>query len=172
MVDDNEVNRDVASMILEKDHRVTTAANGLEALQRISAHAFDVVLMDVQMPVMDGIAATTVIREIEQERSLSRILPGDLYDDLARRLRGGHVLIVAMTAHAMGEDRDICLAAGMDGYITKPFRPVQLSEVLRSLVFSPMSPHTLTPIDPKAGLADNHPSEVSGSTSPPGFVDS
>ena len=172
IVDDNEVNRDVASMILEKDHRVTTAANGLEALQRISAHAFDVVLMDVQMPVMDGIAATTVIREIEQERSLSRILPGDLYDDLARRLRGGHVLIVAMTAHAMGEDRDICLAAGMDGYITKPFRPVQLSEVLRSLVFSPMSPHTLTPIDPKAGLADNHPSEVSGSTSPPGFVDS
>ncbi|WP_319587378.1 ATP-binding protein [uncultured Desulfobulbus sp.] len=133
VVDDNEVNRDVASMTLEQDHRVATASNGLEALIILAADAFDVILMDVQMPEMDGLAATAVIRALEQGLPPREELPEDLVRDLDKRLRGGHIPIVAMTAHAMGEDRELCLATGMDNYLTKPFQPDQLSEMLRSL---------------------------------------
>nr|WP_321283904.1 ATP-binding protein [uncultured Vibrio sp.] len=132
IVDDNEVNRDVASMMLEKNHRVTTAADGLEALHQISANAFDLVLMDVQMPEMDGLAATTVIRAIEQDAPLSLHLPDTLYEHLVQRLRGGHLPVVAMTAHATTEDHEMCLNAGMDDYLTKPIQPDQLSSFLQS----------------------------------------
>ena len=131
VVDDNEVNRNVALTMLEKDHRVVTADNGLEALEALCTYTFDLILMDVQMPEMDGLIATTTIRALEQRLQVRENLPRDLIRDLDSRLRGGHIMIIAMTAHAMGSDRERCLAAGMDGYITKPFQPAQLLEVCR-----------------------------------------
>jgi nitrogen fixation negative regulator NifL len=133
VVDDNEVNRDVASMLLEEWHAVTTAGNGLEALQALANAPFDIVLMDVQMPVMDGLKATAIIRTAEQGRLLAMELPGQLRGRLEKNLAGGHLAIVAMTAHAMGGDREMCLHSGMDAYITKPFQPDQLLAVLASL---------------------------------------
>jgi two-component system, sensor histidine kinase len=134
VVDDSEVNRDLASMMLEKDHVVTTAANGLKALTALASRSFDVILMDVQMPVMDGLSATSIIRTIENGGLVPRELPDDIPLSLVGRLIGGHIPIVAMTAHAMSEDRDMCLSAGMDRYITKPFQYDQLTSVLQSLI--------------------------------------
>ncbi|WP_319587381.1 ATP-binding protein [uncultured Desulfobulbus sp.] len=133
VVDDNEVNRDVASMILEKDHHVSTAADGQEALKVLAGATYDVVLMDVQMPLMDGLVTTAIIRALEKELPVPHDLPENLLGKLRNKLLSGHVPIVAMTAHAMGGDREMCLAAGMDGYITKPFQPAQLTEVFLSL---------------------------------------
>ena len=143
VVDDNEVNREVAAMILEEDHLVTAAVNGLEALKLLAAACFDVILMDVQMPEMDGLTATAVIRAMEQGRPFCHNLPEDLSFALAAKLAAGHIPIIAMTAQAMGGDREMCLAAGMDGYITKPFQPKQLMEVF----------HLLPPIDQGLGKA-------------------
>lgn len=108
LVEDNVVNQRVASGLLtRRGHAVTVAQDGREALDRLAHETFDLVLMDLQMPVMDGLEATVAIRERE-------------------RTTGGHVRIVAMTAHAMSSDRDRCLAAGMDGYLSKPIDPVAL----------------------------------------------
>jgi two-component system, sensor histidine kinase len=134
VVDDNEVNRDVAQLFLEKDHFVVTAHDGLEALRLLAKQPFDAVLMDVQMPLMDGLATTAIIRSLEKGRPHSQELPGDLARTLGRRLLGGHLPIIAMTAHAMGGDREMCLVAGMDSYITKPFQPKQLMEMCRVLL--------------------------------------
>jgi len=129
VVDDNEINRDVARMMLEKEHRVTTAENGVDALHLLSRESFDVVLMDVQMPLMDGLTTTVIIRALEEGRPVSPDLPVELFMALQRKLANGHVPIVAMTAHAMVGDREMCLKAGMDSYITKPFHPSQLTEL-------------------------------------------
>jgi len=134
VVDDNEVNRDVASMTLAQDHSVATANNGVEALTHLVAATFDVVLMDVQMPVMDGLAATKVIRSAEGKGIFPANLPETIAPELVRRLGGRHLPLVAMTAHALGGDREMCLQAGMDAYITKPFQPGQLQEVLATLL--------------------------------------
>ncbi|MDD2464911.1 MAG: PAS domain S-box protein [Desulfobulbus sp.] len=133
VVDDNEVNRDVAVMLLEQDHSVHTATNGLEALQILAQEEFDILLMDVQMPIMDGLIATRIIRQQEQGLPLDIELPDSIRPELTSRLRGGHLAIIAMTAHAMGGDREMCLNAGMDTYITKPFQPGHLLKVLNSL---------------------------------------
>ena len=107
LAEDNPVNQKVAQSILEKrGHTVIVAANGREAiaeLERTGWNGFDLVLMDVQMPQMDGYAATAAIREHE-------------------KTSGAHLPILAMTAHAMKGDRERCLQAGMDGYISKPFQ--------------------------------------------------
>jgi two-component system sensor histidine kinase/response regulator len=102
LTEDNIVNQRVALRILEKaGHQVAIAKNGREALRLLSEQPFDLVLMDVQMPEMDGFEATAVIRGLEKRT-------------------GRHIPIIAMTAHAMAGDRERCLAAGMDGYISKP----------------------------------------------------
>jgi two-component system, sensor histidine kinase and response regulator len=102
VVEDNPVNRLLATRLIEKQgHVVAAATNGQEALNRLEAETFDCVLMDVQMPVMDGFEATAAIRRMERESGAS--LP-----------------VIAMTAHAMAGDLERCLAAGMDGYVTKP----------------------------------------------------
>jgi len=102
VVDDNEVNRRLATRLMEKQgHSVVSAVSGRGAMDALKKQAFDVVLMDVQMPDMDGFEATQMIREGERQT-------------------GAHVPIIAMTAHAMEGDRERCLSAGMDGYVSKP----------------------------------------------------
>ena len=113
LAEDNPVNQRLASRLLEKrGHSVVVAGNGREALEALEKERFDLVFMDVQMPVMDGFEATAAIRKMEG---------------------GGEVRlpVVALTAHAMKGDREKCLAGGMDGYLTKPIRPQELDEVLR-----------------------------------------
>ena len=134
LVDDNKFNREVAQMILEKEHSVTTAKNGLEALYILGQQSFDLVLMDVQMPMMDGLATTSVIRAIEQGLPVLHDIPQDLLVSLKGRLYLNKIPIVAMTAHAMGGDKEMCITAGMDYYITKPFQPRQLIKMFRSLL--------------------------------------
>jgi len=109
------VNRRLARFLLEKKgHTVITAEDGREALVVLEKETVDLVLMDVQMPGMDGLEATRVIR--------------------AREAAGGfHLPIVALTAHAMSGDRDYCVAAGMDDYLTKPIRAEDLHRVLASV---------------------------------------
>jgi signal transduction histidine kinase/CheY-like chemotaxis protein len=108
VVDDRHVNREVARHLLERrGHSVTVADGGATAIERLIEREFDVVLMDVEMPGMTGFDATAAIREREKRGA-------------------GRVRIVAMTAHAMAGDRDRCLAAGMDEYLTKPVRPTEL----------------------------------------------
>ena len=80
---------------------------------------------------MDGLTATGIIRTLELDQRLPQPLSEPLHTNLSTRLRGGHVQILAMTAHAMDEDLKMCLAAGMDGYITKPFQPDQLITTLQ-----------------------------------------
>ena len=115
LAEDNPINRRVVVRILEKqEHVVSVAANGIEALDAVARQDFDVILMDVQMPAMDGLEATAAIRRQE--------------------LAGGrHTPIVAMTAHAIKGDREMCLDAGMDSYIAKPIRAEDLLNALDRL---------------------------------------
>ncbi|WP_051305922.1 response regulator [Desulfogranum mediterraneum] len=135
VADDNEVNRDLACMILEEKHRVSTAENGLEALELLAEKQFTLMLMDVQMPLMDGITTTQIIRNIEQGRPSGHKLSPDLEQRLSAQLTDKHLPIIALTAHALGSDKALCLDAGMDAYIPKPFQLEQLeltfSEVLQ-----------------------------------------
>jgi len=119
LVEDNPVNQTVAVKMLEKvGHTITVAANGQEALDYFDKERFDLILMDVQMPVMGGLEATQAIRAREARRSWAA---GGKWQSTP---------IVAMTAHAMQGDRDRCLMAGMDDYIAKPIKPVELHGVI------------------------------------------
>jgi two-component system sensor histidine kinase/response regulator len=110
LVEDNKVNQLVARRLLEKrGYTVVVANNGQEALAILDDEAFGCVLMDVQMPEMDGFQCTAIIRERE-------------------RLTGAHLPIIAMTAHAMKGDEARCLTAGMDAYLSKPIQPDELFE--------------------------------------------
>ena len=112
VAEDNIVNQRVAEGLLtRRGHLVTVVGNGREAVDALRRGEFDVVLMDVQMPEMDGFEATAAIREWERET-------------------GHRVRIVAMTAHAMSGDRERCLAAGMDGYLSKPIDQRSLYDVV------------------------------------------
>jgi two-component system sensor histidine kinase/response regulator len=115
LAEDSLVNQKLAVALLEKyGHSVCVANNGREALAALESQGFDLVLMDVQMPEMDGYEATALIREREKRT-------------------GEHVLIVAMTAHAMQGDRQRCLDAGMDEYVSKPIRVAQLFDTIKSV---------------------------------------
>jgi PAS domain S-box-containing protein len=115
LAEDNPVNQTLAMRILERlGHKAQVANNGKEALERAQEEEFDVILMDVQMPEMDGLEATMAIREAEAG---------------SRK----HVPIVAMTAHAMKGDREKCLDAGMDGYLSKPIRVDELKKVMSEI---------------------------------------
>ena len=116
LAEDNVVNQKLASRLLEKHgHNVVTAANGRQALERLENESFDLVLMDVQMPEIDGFEATATIRKKEEAT-------------------GTHLPIVAMTAHAMQGDKERCLAAGMDGYLSKPLNVKELLAVVQSVL--------------------------------------
>jgi len=113
LAEDNVVNQRLALAILtKKGHDVVVAGNGQEAVAMFEQEPFDLILMDVQMPEMDGFEATARIREKEKETM-------------------GHIPIIAMTAHAMKGDRERCLAAGMDGYLAKPVQPDVIAETIR-----------------------------------------
>lgn len=161
VVDDNEVNRDLARMVLERDHQVMVAETGLVALHTLaSGSKVEVVLMDVQMPQMDGLTATRIIRAIEQGKESPVPLDEELQRKLIKRLAGKHLPIIAMTAHAMGGDQEMCLAAGMDEYVTKPFQPEQLIGALMSLKELDAGSWSImagmpTPFVPKADIDDD-----------------
>src|SRR5206468_148352 len=117
VAEDNAVNQRVVVRLLEKmGHIPVIARNGQEAVETYESRPFDVVLMDVQMPVMDGLTAATAIRENEARHPGRRRLP-----------------ILALTAYAMRGDRERCLAAGMDDYLTKPIKPDDLAAALNQL---------------------------------------
>jgi len=109
VVEDEPTNRALMQLALRRQHMETdTAIHGREAVEKWSQGDYDLIIMDIQMPVMDGITATRTIREEE-------------------RVRGGHIPILAMTAHAYSTDEEWCLNAGMDGYLSKP---VDLNDVI------------------------------------------
>jgi len=120
LAEDNPVNQKLAKRILERDgHRVVLATRGTEAVAKWREEPFDLVLMDVQMPDMDGLQATARIRQLEAAR-------------------GGHTFIVAMTANAMKGDEEACLEAGMDAYLSKPIQRDRLSAVLAARLTNPV----------------------------------
>jgi two-component system, sensor histidine kinase and response regulator len=115
LAEDNMVNQRLAFRLLEKQgHVIVLANNGQEALDHLLKDSFDLILMDVQMPDVDGLEATREIRKREVST-------------------GKHIPIVAMTAHAMEGDRERCIEAGMDDYISKPIKASMLFEVIERL---------------------------------------
>jgi CheY-like chemotaxis protein/HPt (histidine-containing phosphotransfer) domain-containing protein len=136
VAEDNTVNQKLARALLERaGHHVVVAENGQVAVDLVRESDFDVILMDVQMPVLGGFEATRAIREWEQKV-------------------GGHIPIIAVTARAMAGDREDCLAAGMDGYVAKPLRAAAVFEVIESLV--PAARHEAAPAQaPASGIFDS-----------------
>ncbi len=143
LVEDNPVNQQVALGILKKlGFRADIVPNGKEAIEALKRRDYDLVFMDIQMPEMDGLTATGIIRDPES------------------RVRNPKVPIIAMTAHAMRGDRKKCMDAGMSGYISKPIDPGALYETLKThlpddglLVKRPTSPIRLLPAEPEPGEA-------------------
>jgi CheY-like chemotaxis protein len=116
LAEDNIVNQRLAVRLLEKmGHSVVVADNGKNAIEEFRKGNFDIILMDVQMPEMDGLSATREIRQFE-------------LDD------GGHIPIIAMTAHAMKGDKQACFDAGMDSYLAKPFKAEGLLKVIEEVL--------------------------------------
>jgi CheY-like chemotaxis protein len=116
LAEDNVINQRLFVRLLEKQgHTTTVANNGREALAVLEQEEFDIVLMDVQMPEMDGFEATAHIRRQEQQT-------------------GAHITIIAMTAHAMEGDRERCLESGMDGYVSKPVQPADLFKLIAEIM--------------------------------------
>jgi signal transduction histidine kinase/DNA-binding response OmpR family regulator len=141
LAEDNLVNQRLAATLLERrGHHVTIAVNGREALAALARHRFDVVLMDVQMPEMGGFEATGAIREAE-------------------RATGAHVPIIAMTAHAMKGDRERCLTAGMDEYLTKPLDSRRLCTLVEQIATG-RQPVEMDP--PPAEISDQVLARVGG----------
>ncbi|MGA7525126.1 MAG: response regulator [Acidobacteriaceae bacterium] len=136
LAEDNEVNQKLARRLLEKrGHQVVVVRNGLEALDAVRREPFDLVLMDVHMPEMDGIEATQLLRA--EERETNR-----------------HQAIVAMTALVMKGDRERCLEAGMDGYLPKPIRSQELDQVLER--YTAQKQHSTAPESASPVAANGH----------------
>jgi CheY-like chemotaxis protein len=118
LAEDNQINQLVAKNLLEREgHLITLALDGRKAYEMAQNHCFDLILMDVQMPEMDGFQATAAIREWEQ-------------------LHNRRTPILAMTANALKGDRELCLSAGMDGYVTKPVNMQDLRSQIETVLAS------------------------------------
>ncbi|MBT3342374.1 MAG: response regulator [Gemmatimonadetes bacterium] len=129
LVEDNVLNRRVARALLATDeHQIIEAENGRLGVEVSQQQPFDLILMDIQMPEMDGFSATAAIRELERSASSSR------------------VPIIALTAHAMQEDRDRCLAAGMDDFVSKPIRRDALRQTIHRVMSSDQPATTVDPV--------------------------
>jgi signal transduction histidine kinase/HPt (histidine-containing phosphotransfer) domain-containing protein len=128
LVEDNPINRKLAQCVLERaGHSVEATESGTAGLSALERDRFDLVLMDVQMPGMDGVETTARIRERE-------------------KAAGGHIPVLALTAHAMPADRVRCLAAGMDGYLVKPIQPRLLLEAVGRLKLGSRGPTPVCPV--------------------------
>ena len=139
LTDDNAVNQKLVARVLEKwGQEVILATNGREALDLLEFEDFDLVLMDLQMPVMDGLEATAIIREREKET-------------------GEHIKIVAMTAHAMKRDRERCEAAGMDDFMAKPIRINEMSKIIKRHLSIEQPPRHLSNYGAEAFTAESNP---------------
>ena len=137
LAEDNVVNQKLAARLIEKwGHTVTVVGSGREALEALENSSFDVVLMDVQMPEMDGFEATAEIRKKE-------------------KTTGEHIPVIAMTAYAMRGDRERCLTAGMDGYVSKPVQPDELLRAIytHTQALRPAAPSTPLSDEPRPGPA-------------------
>lgn len=146
VAEDNPVNQLLAMRVLEKlGHKVTVVSDGREALSSAKTGRFDLIAMDVQMPEMDGLSATAAIREWE-------------------KTSGTHIPIIAMTAHAMKEDRERCLASGMDGYTSKPIRVRELRQAITALVGGVQLAKTSASqtAEPEAGAKIDHAALLAG----------
>jgi two-component system sensor histidine kinase/response regulator len=145
LAEDNVINQKLMRRLLEKaGHEITMVRNGREALDALDASPFDMVLMDVQMPEMDGFEATAAIRERESET-------------------GGHIPLVAITAHAMRGDRERCLQAGFDGYVSKPVQFKELFDTIDQL--APAQDGTVKRRTPIPGGTANDPVGEAGAGS-------
>jgi signal transduction histidine kinase/DNA-binding response OmpR family regulator len=145
LAEDNPVNQALAVRTLERQgHTVVAVATGVAALGALEREAFDLVLMDVQMPEMDGLEATAAIRRYEDEVARGQRTPpaGSSYAVPHRPA----IPVIALTAHAMGGDEERCLAAGMDGYLTKPIKPGALIAAVERLLPEPrVAPAAMSP---------------------------
>jgi CheY-like chemotaxis protein len=142
VAEDNATNQKLVVTLLEqRKHAVVVAPNGRDAVRLSADQPFDVILMDVQMPEMNGLEATAAIRERE-------------------RSTGGHVPIVAMTAHAMSGDRERCLDAGMDAYVSKPLRPDELMAAIDGVAAPP--PAAPEPESVQAQIAEHTSTLLAG----------
>ena len=116
LAEDNHINQKVATRLLEiHGHTVSVAQNGFDVLSALKKMPFDLILMDVQMPKMDGLEATAAIRRLEKKS-------------------GAHIPIIAMTAHAMQGDKEKCIKSGMDGYMSKPIDPKYLAQIIAQVI--------------------------------------
>jgi len=117
LVEDNLLNQRIVTFSLKKyNHEVVIANNGVEAIEHFREKKFDVILMDIMMPVMDGLEATVKIRELESESQLEKRTP-----------------IIALTANTMDNDRDKCISYGMDEFMSKPFDIEKLNSIFSEL---------------------------------------
>ncbi len=131
VVEDNPVNQRLASALLAKaGYGVRIASTGREAIRALEDEIFDIVLMDVQMPDMTGVETTQHIRQ--REHDIARAAPGSAGASFGRTPIS-HLPIVAMTAHVMESDRDACLAAGMDAFLSKPIAASELLDTMARL---------------------------------------
>ena len=122
LVEDNPINRELAKIILKDNgQQVTDAEDGFEALMVLAKENFDIILMDMQMPKMDGLAASKIIRNCENGISGNKDIPQDIEDKLISKLNNKRIPIIALTANVLERDRLKCLEAGMDDFLTKPF---------------------------------------------------
>ncbi|QDU99133.1 hybrid sensor histidine kinase/response regulator [Lignipirellula cremea] len=154
LAEDNLVNQRVAVGLLEKrGHTLVVANNGKEATQAVATQRFDLVLMDVQMPEMDGIEATRVIRRNQA-------------------VRGEYTPIVAMTAHAMQGDRERCLEAGMDDYLSKPIQIQELLSTIERLTAASSRPRAEEPVPSLEAATTREPSAAPGPQAPASALDS
>jgi CheY-like chemotaxis protein len=175
LVEDNEINQQVAKEILEgAGLHVILANNGREAVNAVQEDHYDVVLMDVQMPVMDGYTATRKIRELHlkaQSSKLKKTEPKDRKEGPARSPQSSELPIIAMTAHAMAGDEQKSLEAGMNDHVTKPIDPDQLFATLqkwikpvagRSAVQKVPVPHVPAKSDQVVPLEEDLPESLPG----------
>ena len=160
VVGHNEVNRDVAAMFLETEgHTIKTALNGLGALKILGKETFDCILMDIQMPKMNGMTATRCIRACEQKTMTlqSEQEHGELLKYLHKKLCGSYAPIIALTANVFQQDKQKHLKVGMDGFLGNPMRQQEILQALNILTCNTTThpEKTNVPLQTKADLIED-----------------